>query len=312
MQPESLLLSITGSEQSQYAAEFCWDVAGKIGVRVVAQHVVDADMLWELLRHDAGGMIGSEPFRKAFDSAQDLLRSVGQDLLEAAREEANARGIQIKCVLDTGNPIQEICRRACDHDFVVIGHRLPRSTAEQRFSEYIRYRVAKGLVWECSRPVLIVQHRFENLKTMKVLVGLDESYIPVIDSALQMADLLGLPCELLCIAGDGQTNKAADTFKNSLHQLATASVRVRMVGEVVTRDTLALLDASRGKEMILEPGRTLLVIPTRGIGPDRTTAAGVGPNVFIKNVVPPNVLLWPEERLPHGLVAQRSESSLTQ
>lgn len=308
MHSHSFLLSLTGSEQSRYAAQFCLDIAEKTGAGILAQHVIDREMLLELLRHDDSGLIGNAEYQHSYDAIYEILRSLGSNLLESFKTQAQTRGIAVTSVLDTGNPIAKICQRAQTKNLVIIGHRLPAANDDRPYSNYISYAIARGLVWECPNPLMVIQHSSRARVTMKVLVRLDNSYIPLIDACARMAALLGMPCEILCITDQSLDKKARPTFEAALHELAIAPMPVHMVGEIVASHKLAILDAAGGDEIDLDPGSTLLVIPTRGIGADRTTAAGVPPDTFIQHLMPPNVLLWPEGHLPSLEVAKERKS----
>ncbi|HMO19937.1 MAG TPA: hypothetical protein PKC98_03100, partial [Candidatus Melainabacteria bacterium] len=58
----SILYGLSGSEASKQAAELAWKVAELSCGRVDAHHVIDSRAVWELLRNDKPGFIGSGPY----------------------------------------------------------------------------------------------------------------------------------------------------------------------------------------------------------------------------------------------------------
>jgi nucleotide-binding universal stress UspA family protein len=299
MHRPAILLAITGSEESRFAAEMCWDIAEKTNGKVLVQHVVDTETICELLRNDDGGIIGHSAYAETCKSVTQELHSLAAKLLSACVATGTKRQIETNLVIDHGNPIGEICRRACEHDLIIVGHRLPKlQLGHKRGCEYMKYAIAEGLVHNCPRPLLVVQQRHTEPATMKVVVTPDEANMGFVDACLKTASLLGMHPELLCIATDSRNEQARASFRKAIHELAGASVRVHIVGELVVEDTLSFLDATGGEEIDLDPSKTLLVMPTRGTGAARTTIIGVKPELLLHNSTPPNVLLWPEEQFP--------------
>jgi nucleotide-binding universal stress UspA family protein len=298
MHRPSILLPITGSEESRYAAELCWNIAEKTDGKVLLQYVIDSGTVWELLRNDAGGLLGRPRYTNTYDTIIKELHSLGADLLGACVATAPVQ-LETDCIIDAGNPIEEICRRASEHDLVVVGHRLHHLLPGQnRGYAYLKYAIAEGLVYNCPRPLLIVQHKFAEPGTMKVVVTPDQANVGFIAACLRLAALLGMRPQLLCIATGSHSDEWQDTFKKALHELADAPVHIHMIGELVMGDSITFLDATGGQEIALDPSTNLLVIPTTGIGTARRTIIGVRPDLFLENSTPPNVLLWPEEHFP--------------
>ena len=307
MRRPSLLLAITGSEESRYAADLCWSIAEKTHARVTVQHVVDSQSLWELLRSDETGLLGKRPYTAAYLDLSRSLHLLGRHLLDTCRTEADKRGVETEAALDEGNPIEDICRRADAHDLVIIGHRLPSPRRVQApGTHFVKYAIAEGLVYECPRPLLVVQQQLIPPVTMKILVTLDRPSFPFIKACLKMAELLGMRPELLCVADETPAEESTDNFKQAIHELASAPVPVHIVGEMLTDDAVDFLNNAGGPDASLDPGNTLLVIPTSQCGLDRTTIVGGPPSLFIRHPTPPNIILWPEEYLT--IMAERFQS----
>jgi nucleotide-binding universal stress UspA family protein len=299
MHHPSILLPITGSEESRFAAELCWNIAEKTEGKVLIQHVVDSETIWELLRNDSGGILGSHAYASAYEAISKQLHSLAAELTEACAARGKARKIETKCVVDQGNPIEEICDRAAEHDLVIVGHRLHKRLTEQNHnSPYLKYAIAEGLMHNCPRPLLVVQHKYAEPGTMKVIVTLDQASMGFIAACLRLAALLGMRPELLCIANDTHGKDLPQTFMKAIHELAQAPVHIHMVGELLMGDTITFLDATGGMELALDPSTNLLVIPTSGISTARRTIIGVPPAFFLQNHTLANVLFWPEEHFP--------------
>ena len=155
MHSPSILLPITGSEESRYAAELCWKIAEKAGGKVLTQHVIDSEGVWELLRNDAGGMIGSRRCADAYRAITKELHSLAGELLKTCVARAVACHVEIKQVVDEGNPLEEICRRAAEHDLVIVGHhRRKVLSGRENLYSHLKYTITEGLVHNCPRPFL--------------------------------------------------------------------------------------------------------------------------------------------------------------
>ncbi|HEY9870907.1 MAG TPA: universal stress protein [Candidatus Obscuribacterales bacterium] len=299
----SILLALSASEQSRFAAELCWALAAQTGARVTAQHVVDSRGAWDLLGHDRPGFLGSGMFVTAHEQLVAALYTLGGKLLEVYDAHASARAIRGESVLDEGNPVREICRRAPEHDLVVIGHKPSTfESPEDERRKSLRFSVAESLAHECPRPLLVVQERCEPWSDMRILLSLRHVNQNYIHSCLQMASTLRIDPEIVGLS-TGIHEEDATTFAANLRQqnpdLSHVPINVtRLSDTILNPEKCAWWTSEEDIEADALPD-TLLVMPTRELEGRRLTVYGSSPAFFIRHLKLPCILLWPEESPDH-------------
>ncbi len=299
MHTASILLGLTGSEQSQYAAEVAWSIAKRINARVTADHVVDTRMAWELLRNDRPGFIGSGVFIDAFESFSKSLNSIGESLINKFESVAQGQSVPTEVILEQGSPVVRLAERARRHDLVVIGHQ-PRDakSKEPEHCNFIRYAVAEGLAHECPKPLLIVQNKVYNWKSMTILVSVDHLNFPFIHACMKMADLLGLQPNLVALAS-GVREESPSAFLEDLRKAHPELVDMALSVEIF--HGMALENRGKPWQPVdldfdwLPEADTLMVIPTRLSGRDRITVFDTTPDSFVRYLALPSIMMWPEE-----------------
>jgi len=295
----SVLLGLTGSDKSQYAAEVAWLLGKRVNGRVVASHVVDTRMAWELLRNDRPGYLGSGVYIEAFEELSQSLTRIGQALAEKFEAVAAGQSVPTQTIVEQGSPVQRLSERAKDHDIVIIGHqpRDPRSK-EQEHCNFIRYAVAEGLVHECPRPLLVVQDKIYNWSDVSILVSVDHLNFDFMRAGIQFADGIGLTPNLVILASGVHEEKPLEILQDlrKAHpELNGIDVSIRTLrGLSVDRN----MDALSSVEIELDwtpPPETLLLLPTRKTGGSRITIFDTSPDAFVRNLALPAIMMWPEE-----------------
>lgn len=313
----SILLGLTGSEQSQYAAEVAWAIAKRANGRVVADHVVDTRMAWELLRNDRPGFIGSGVYVDAFEHLSKSLNTIGVTLKEKFESVAAGQSVPTTTLVEQGSPVQRLSERARDHDFVVIGHQ-PRDPKnfEKEHCNFIRYAVAEGLAHGCPKPLLIVQDKVYGWSTMSILVSIDHLNFPFVSACIRMAVLLGLKPNLVVLTC-GTREASPLTFLQDLRkarpELADIDVAVEEVRGVAVEDGGKLWRPGE-IELDWKPDpETLMVIPTRLTGGNRITIFDTRPDAFVRYLALPTIMMWPEEHVDldvKGLAQERDTAKV--
>lgn len=299
MQKLSILLGLTGSESSKYATEVAWSIAKRANGSVVADHVVDTRMIWELLRNDRPGYIGSGVYIEAFEGFSKSLNEIGEALLNKFKSVAEGQSVPTEVLLEQGSPVRRICDRAVHHDLVVIGHqpRDPRSK-EQEHCNFIRYAVAEGLAHECPRPLLVVQEHVKKWSSMSILVSVDHLNFKFIQACVEMSKLLGLKPNLVALAsGSREESPSAilEDLRKSHPELADIDISVEELRGIALNDKTSPWNANE-IELDWRPDEdTLLVIPTRKTGGHRITIFDTSPDAFVRCLVLPSIMMWPEE-----------------
>lgn len=296
MKGKSILLALSGSQQSRYATEVCWNMARSLGATITAHHVVDSHSAWEFIGHENPGFLEPAVYLEAYQQLVSSLFCLGEELAEAYAEEAKEAGVDDICIVDEGNPITEICRRAANHKMVVIGHKA--QTSKQPRSQFLRLSIAEALAHDCPRPLLVVQDECKTWSSLSIMISLDHINEIFINSALDMAKALELQPSLLCLTG-GAHEERPDDFVKDIRQ---SNPRLK---EVPIALTPAQQDIAINVEHWYAPpglefdrdlwNNTLIVIPTRMVAGERLTVVDSSPSMFVRYLTLPSILLWPEE-----------------
>lgn len=301
MKGKSILLALSGSLQSRYAAEVCWRLAKRLGAEVTAQHVVDTHNAWEFLGQDVSGFIDSQRYLVAYQNLCNSLFTLGEDLSVSYKVEALKQGLQPQCLIDEGNPVAEICNRAERHDLVVMGHQ-PQFEEPPEFpnSQFVRRSVAESLAHCCQRPLLVVQSDAPDWQSMTIMISIEHINEIFIDSCLDMACALRLSPALVCISG-GNRVESPTAFVSDVRAANPRLARVPIaVSESEDNNPLPAVDFwdfPKDQAQWDVWNNTLMVIPTRKLGGQRVTVIGSSVSMFVRYLTLPSILLWPEEHV---------------
>lgn len=310
MKGKSILLALSGSQQSRYATEVCWNLASKLEAMITAHHVVDSHSAWEFLGHEKPAFLESGRYLAAYQSLCKSLFCLGEELAEAYTSEAKKRGIDDICIIDEGNPIEQICRRALNHKLVVIGHR-PQSALQpiidtnedgplpHSAGQFMRLSIAEALSNECARPLLVVQDKCNAWTSMTIMISMDHINEIFINSCLDMAESLNVNPVLLCLSS-GAHEESAESFIKDIRE---SNQRLRDVpmavapanGQISVYNNDNWFVPGEGKLDKEQFHNTLVVIPTRKVAGERITVVDSSPALFVRYLSLPSILLWPEE-----------------
>jgi len=311
----SILLGLTGSEKSKYAAEVAWSIAKRAKGRVVASHVVDTRMAWELIRNDRSGFIGSGVYVEAYENFCKSLRSIGSALSTKFQTIAEGQEVPTTVLVEEGSPVRRLSDRAAEHDLVVIGHqpRNPRSKEEEHCN-FIRYAVAEGLAHECPRPLLVVQDKVYSWSDMSILVSVDHLNFSFVHACVEMAKILGLKPNLVALAsGTREESPIAilQDLRKAHPELADIDIFVQMLRGITLQEHKPFIQTGEVELDWRPEPNTLLVIPTRKTGGHRITVFDTSPDSFVKCLALPSIMLWPEEytQLDIGSTAEKQAST---
>lgn len=296
MKGKSILLALNGSRQSRFATEVCWRLAGELDATITAHHVVDSHSAWEFLGHENPGFLDSSRYLEVYQGLVSSLFCLGEELAKKYAEEAKKQGIDDVCILDEGNPINEICRRAANHKLIVIGHKAKKDHEPRR--QFQRLSVAEALANDCPRPLLVVQDECKNWSSLSIMISLDHINEVFINSCLDMAAVLNLKPTLICLTGGVNEEKPEDFVRD----LRESNARLKDVQIALTpahKDIAVYVEhwyAPQGTEFDRSLwDKTLIVIPTRMVAGERLTVVDSSPSMFVRYLTLPSILLWPEE-----------------
>lgn len=299
MSTHSILLALSGSEQSRNAAEMAWKLAKKLNAKVTAEHVIDSRTIWELLRNDKPGFIGSGPYLAVYETILCALKSLADKLALDYEAIANGNGIKGECLIKEGNPVAILSRDASDHNLLVIGHYPSGVRATDRdLCHYIRYSVAEGVSHQSVVPVLIVQSEPLSWESMTIVSEIDHINYTYLRSCLKLAKLLDLKPRLE-FWGTGTREEGPAEFKRdlleSMPEAKAMDIDFEYFGGTAAMERKDLFHGQDMSKSVLMPSETLFVLPTRGIARDRMTVFGMEPEAFIRSLTLPCLLLWPED-----------------
>jgi nucleotide-binding universal stress UspA family protein len=298
MKNSSILLALSGSEQSRYAAELAFALAWQTGARVTAQHVIPTETLTEMLIQEKPGLIGISPYSDAYRNVYGVMHSLAKKLMEAYNMTAVAHKLEINSFIDNGNPVYEICKRALEHDLVIMGHKPCRSASPpSEHSQFIKASVAEGLAHQCPRPLLVVQGECRPWSNMRIVISTEHVNESYINSCLNMARNLKMKPHVLVLSM-GIREEDPDKF---IRDLKADNRRLSHVN-IVMKEGLGVIDEEKNNWWLLDTDveaevapNTLIMLPTRNLAGERVTVLGSTPDLFIRHLTLPSILLCPEE-----------------
>ncbi len=299
MRTLSFLVALSASEQSRNAAELCWLLAERANAKVLAQHVIDTQAAWEIFGNDRPGFIGSGPYVAAHEQLLGLLRSLGKDLISVYDVYASGHPIESQSVMDEGNPVREICRRAADSDLVIIGHRpsMFEEPEDERRLE-MRFSLAESLAHECPCPLLVTQEPCKPWSDMRIISSMDHLNEMYIRACYKLASSLSLKAELAVLATGTHEQEKGDfisDFKQANTDLSELPVYVKRISNQIFSESKSAWWAEEADLEWNALPDTLMIIPTRKFGDRRITLFGASPAFFVRHLSLPSILLWPEE-----------------
>lgn len=315
MNEQSILLGLSGSEQSRNAAEVAWLMAKRLNAKVVCEHVIDKHGIWEMLRSDTPGFVGGGKYIEIFDSIIDSLEDLAKKLATEYDAAAKFAGVKSICETKLGNPIQVLVADAKKHDIVIVGH-LPsfRRSQERPMGNYIRHSIAEGVAHESSVPVMIVQSEPVPWDGMTIVSEVDHINSNYIRSCLKLSRLLGLKPSIE-LWGTGLREEEPAELRDNLWQqipeTQNAEIEIEYFGGHAAVERKDLFHGDDVTQAALLPSETLFVLPTRGIGGERISVFGIEPEEFIRSLALPCLLLWPEDHRSFILDAEEKKKLAT-
>lgn len=168
---KKVLIALDGSKYSQLASGYGFWLAASLEAKLTAQHVIDPRLVDLLIAPEFAEELGLSATQEISDKVAASLRKVGKLILKVVTSEAEGRKLNIQTCLDEGHVIEEVLKRAADHDIVVVGHR--GMGAQPVVSELTVGTVAERVAVGSKKPVLIAATPIEALN--ELLVAYDGS-----------------------------------------------------------------------------------------------------------------------------------------
>src|SRR5579885_2333726 len=309
MQQLSILLGLTGSEQSKYAAEVAWALAKRCEGRVHALHVVDTRSAWDMLRNEKPGYIGSGVYVLAYETLCNSLRNIGNALSEKFTAVAEGQAVPTDVFMLEGDPVKSVCDSARDNDLVIIGHEPRNSAKKDQHRHIVRFAVAEALAHECVKPLIIVQGALAGWSNMSVLVSADHLNFEFIAAAVRLARFLELPVQLVVLTTGTHEQPADSMYKDirAAHpELKDIQIEIAELSGVAVEKRASIFQQEIELDWKPDPD-TLMVIPTRSSGGNRVTVFDTSPDLFVRHLSLPSIMMWPEEHVDLNLESKKSK-----
>lgn len=281
MGSSSILLPLTGSQESLYAAELAWVLAKKTGANVTAQHVIDTRGSLEFVSPQKPGLIGSGLYVAAYESICQSLEALAIKLENSYNSRAASLGITTDFIVDKGDPAEEICKRASNYNLIVMGHH-PRSYTSKQDLQIVKPSLAEKLAYKITVPVLIVQEPIRTMSEFVIFCSMDHVNAKWIKSCMQSVQAMGASCRLTFFPSGTHEESPANfiaNLKEANPELEHADIRVTNTYE----------------EALQDRGMHLIVIPTIDVDDYRITGVNQSPSELIQEYSFGAMLLWPEE-----------------
>lgn len=310
MNKMSILLGLSGSQQSKYAAELAWKLATKFDATVTAQHVIDTDTIWNVLRNEKPGFIGASPYIAAYEATIESLKELSVKLGNAYEAQAAGAGVSTEFVVDFGNPVLEISKRALSHDLVIVGHEPYRDTSNNHHLRFVRYAIAEGLAHDCRRPLIIVQTENTFWNRMHILMSTEHVNQSFIHSAVHYAEMMEIPSKIVCL-GSGVHEEAPASFvadfRKSNPDLGTIPIEYRAIPGMAVENRSNMFAMVQQDIELDGNANTLIVMPTREVSGRAVTFLGTAAEAYVRRMSLPSIMFCPEE-----YVAQSKTEAATQ
>ncbi len=151
---KSILVPLDGSEHSRRALELAADIAQRFNASVVLVRVVSTAALPPTPQ--VGVPVtpeGVPPPVFSTKMAEDMVK-LASELLAGERSEVEKRGLTVKTVMETGEPVEKIIQTAKNErcDLIVMGAR-----GVGKVRALLLGSVSDGVVHKASCPVLVVK-----------------------------------------------------------------------------------------------------------------------------------------------------------
>ena len=181
---KKVLIALDGSKYSQIASAYGFWLSSCLDAKLSMQHIVDPRVADMLIAPEFAEELGLAAASEISDKVFAALRKIGRLILNVVNNEAQGRNIAVHTHLDEGHVVEEILKRAAEHDLVILGHK--GMGKHPVIAELALGTVAERVAVGSKKPVLIAVSSIESMN--EILVAFDGSE-PAL-GALLMAEQL--------------------------------------------------------------------------------------------------------------------------
>ncbi len=273
MNKPSYLLALDGSIESKSAAELAWSLAKRTGASVTAQHVINIRDIWHFLRPKSAGFIGSGPYIAAFQCVANGLREIAEALMLSYQSQVESQGIEFSTHIDEGDLVAEICKRAKDHDLLIIGRGILESKDRN-----VEHSLCNELANICPCPMLIITSQNADWTSLRARVLSSNVDVHLVDSLGNFAKSLQVP-----LVVELEPNIAPKEASIFMDQLAALDHKQWNISQ------------SENIEIAHSDGELIVVVPGTE---SRSTTTSKSSCLDLKNWTQSALLIWRNQRNP--------------
>ena len=289
MKPGAFLLPINGSPESLFASEFVWSLASKSQSKVTAQHTIDNFGALQFLGQEKAGLIGSGPYVAAYQGICESLRAIAAKLEDSYTARAASHHVDSTFVCTDGDPVEEVCKLAPDHNLLVVGYR-KRTAVDYPGCQGLKLSRAERLAHLSPIPILFVQKPLQAITKFAIFVSMDHMNVNWLKNCMHSALAVGADYSVTILASGVHEEPAASFVRDLIE--ADDEIEAENI-KIVTAAADELMNFGQLKGGV-DHGR-VIVLPTIDAGEHRITSTGECPTALLRRVAFESILLWPEE-----------------
>jgi len=238
-----ILLGVDDSPYARAATKVALDLASRVpDSELTAIHVVNVVAPTGSFLKDLPGRLGFEPAVVA-PEIHDRHTAEGEALLGEVKLAAEALGVTVKTVLETGAVLESLTRRAHQADLLVIGHLGHTETRQPGQGGGNVYNV----VASAPCPVLLVPKDGQPLR--EVVIGYDGSpgAVHAVGALRRLTDVTPIEVHAVLVDNDRIDPSVLDQVAD---QLPGTHVQHHVVKATVVRDGLVAVAESTGANVV--------------------------------------------------------------
>lgn len=195
---KKILVALDGSNFSKIASSYAFWLASQLDADLDGQHVTDSRLVDLFIDPKFTEELGFDASIEIDEKVYSALHKIGRVILDTYAKEAAVQQIATNTHLDSGPIIDEICKRAKEHDLLILGHRDDRHAPLP--SELIVGSIAERIVISTNKSVLVCVQPVEAIKEITVAFDGSEPSIGALLMSEQLAKYLDLPLKAIVVA----------------------------------------------------------------------------------------------------------------
>ncbi len=195
---KKILIALDGSKSSEYAAQFGYLFASKLGASLAGQHVVDPRTADLLIDPEFASELGLSVSNETTEKVITALQKIGTLILKLFEDEAAKHSLKVETFRDEGYVVYEVMNRLPEYDLAIVGH---RRNPEQVFPGQVMIgSKAERIALASKKPVLIAAASPQAFDQILVAFDGSEASIGALLMAEQLAKAINKPLKATYIS----------------------------------------------------------------------------------------------------------------